>query len=141
MVQNDQLLRRVAEIYSWLDLQICNNSSLAGLCDACGKCCDFETFDHHLFVTPLELIYLAANLGDKGIKPMLTGRCPYNINGRCTVYEHRFAGCRIFHCKADADFQSGLGESTLKKFKSLCAEFQLPYRYVDLANALNSFVG
>ena len=154
MKNNGQLLKRVAEIYNWLDLQVRNNRELSGKCDACGKCCDFDSstpageqgFDHRLFVTTLELMYLAANLGVESIKPMPTGRgstslttgCPYNIEGKCTVYECRFAGCRIFCCKADADFQSRLSESALKKLKSLCREFQIPYRYTDLATALNS---
>ena len=135
---NHQLLKRAVEIYNWLDLQVRNNSELAGRCDSCGKCCDFESFDHHLFVTPPELIYLAANLGAEKQKPMITSRCPYNVAGKCTIYEYRFAGCRIFCCKADTDFQSRLSESALKKFKSICTEFRIPYRYTDLATALNT---
>jgi len=136
-----QLLKRTAKIYDWLDSEIRKSVSLAGQCDACGKCCDFKSFGHHLFVTTPELIYLAAELGDKNVRPMPTGRCPYNIEGKCEVYKHRFAGCRIFCCKADAHFQSRLSESAVAKFKSICSEFQIPYRYSDLATAINGFVG
>ena len=135
---NTLLLQRIAEIYDWLDLQISSHSDLAGRCDACGRCCDFEGFDHRLFVTTPELMYLAANVGSENIKPMLTSRCPYQTNDRCTIYEYRFAGCRIFCCKADKDFQSSLSGSAIKKFKLLCTEFQIPYRYTDLATALSS---
>jgi len=151
------LLEKVAEIYDWLDAQICENADLAGQCNACGKCCDFDRpapdaeqgpvpgldqgFDHRLFVTPPELMYLTANLGAENIKPMPTNRCPYNIDGKCTVYEYRFASCRIFYCKADADFQSKLSESALEKLKSLCTEFQIPYCYTHLPDALNSLAG
>lgn len=135
-----QLLNKVAEIYDWLDEQIRLSDDLIGRCDSCGKCCDFGTFDHRLFVTLPELIYLAANLGGEDIKPMPDGLCPYHLVCTCTVYEYRFAGCRIFSCKGNADFQSRLSESVLKKLKSLCTEFQIPYRYTDLATALNSFV-
>ena len=152
---NNQLLKRVAGIYEWLDQQVRDNSDLAGMCDVCGKCCDFDTpapaaerepaaeqgFDHRLFVTPPELMYLAANLGDEKLKAMPTSRCPYNINGKCTVYEYRFAGCRIFCCNGDVDFQNRLSESTLKKLKLICTEFKIPYHYTDLATALNSFAG
>ncbi|MHC4174415.1 MAG: YkgJ family cysteine cluster protein [Planctomycetota bacterium] len=136
---NNRLLERVAEIYNWLEVQVRRCSELAGVCKSCGNCCDFDGFDHRLFVTPPELMYLAANLGDENIKPMPTSRCPYNISGECTVYEYRFAGCRIFCCNGDADFQSKLSESALKKLKSVCTEFQIPYRYTDLASVLNSF--
>jgi Fe-S-cluster containining protein len=138
---DNRLIEKVAEIYDWLDVQVRRCGELAGACKSCGNCCDFDGFDHHLFVTPPELMYLAANLGAENIKPMPTSRCPYNIGGRCTVYEYRFAGCRIFCCNGDADFQSGLSESALKKLKSVCTKFQIPYRYTDLASALNSFAG
>ncbi len=138
---DSQLLKKVADLYNRLDLQISNNSDLSGLCDACGKCCDFAQFDHRLFVTTPELMYLAANLVAENIQPMRTGQCPYQTNSKCTIYKYRFAGCRVFCCKADADFQSRLSESILKELKSICTEFQIPYRYNDLATALNSFVG
>jgi Fe-S-cluster containining protein len=134
---NSQLIKKVAEIYKWLDLQISDNSQFAGKCDTCGKCCDFESFDHKLFVTPPELIYLTINLHGENLKPMKAGKCPYQTNDKCTRYDFRFAGCRIFCCKGDADFQSKLSESVIGQFKSLCREFQIPYRYTDLATALN----
>jgi hypothetical protein len=136
-----QLLKRVAEIYDWLDLQICESVHLAGVCDVCGECCDFARLDHRLFVTAPELMYLAANPGDENIKPMTGGQCPYQLRGKCSVYEYRFSGCRIFCCKGDADFQSRLSESVLKKFKLVCTEFQIPYCYTDLATALNETAG
>ncbi len=143
---NKQLLGKVAEIYTWLDTQIRDNNKLTDRCKACGKCCDFASpvpaaeqgFDHRLFVTPPELMYLTENLGAENIKSMPTNRCPYNIDGKCTVYEYRFASCRIFYCKADVDFQGELSESALEKLKSLCTEFQIPYYYTDLATALNT---
>ena len=148
---NNQLLKRAAEIYDWLDLQVRNNRELAGTCDACGKCCDFDAptpaggpapeqgFDHRLFVTPPELMYLAASLGVEHVKPMASSRCPYNVTGKCTIYKYRFAGCRVFCCNADVDFQSKLSESVLEKLKSICIEFKIPYCYTDLGTALNGF--
>lgn len=135
---NKKLLQEVAEIYTWIDQQIHNHSDLAGRCDACGRCCDFEAFDHRLFVTPPEIIFLAANLEGEDLRSMQSGVCPYNANGRCAVYKYRFAGCRIFCCRGDADFQSRLSEMSLSRFKSICIKFQIPYRYVSLTSALDS---
>lgn len=134
-----RLLERVAEVYEWLDLRICSAGEMAGACRSCGDCCDFEAFDHRLFITPPEIMYLAANSDSGTVKPMPGGQCPYNVDGRCTVYEYRFSGCRIFCCSADEDFQSGLSEAVLDKLKSICVEFQIPYRYTELAVALNAF--
>jgi len=146
---NSQVVERVGRVYQWLDEQLHQAGHKAAACDGCGKCCDFDAFDHRLFVTPPELIYLAANLPGQTLRPMTTGRCPYNIVVKCSVYDYRFAGCRIFCCKtvpneaeADSkDFQGRLSESALKEFKSICTEFDIPYRYADLAAALNSFSG
>jgi len=134
-----RLLTKVAEIYRWLDAQIRQNPDLAGVCDACGRCCDFAAFDHRLFVTTPELLYLAANLGEEKVKRMPAGQCPYNISGKCSIYEYRFAGCRIFCCKSVPDFQNALSELAVKKFKVLCTQLEIPYRYTDLATALNDF--
>lgn len=137
-----RLLTKVAEIYKWLDAEIRQNPDLAGVCDACGRCCDFDVFDHRLFVTTPELLYLAANLGPENVTPMPAARCPYNIVGKCSIYEYRFAGCRIFCCKGTPDFQNVLSESAMRKFKNLCVQFQISYHYIDLRTALNnSFAG
>jgi len=134
---DERLLEKVAEVYRWLGEQIRLREESAGRCRACGDCCDFEAFDHRLFITPPELAYLKANLGDDILRPMPSGRCPYNIDGKCSVYEYRFAGCRIFCCYGEKDFQSELSEAVLEKLKSICEEFQIPYRYTHLAAVLN----
>lgn len=137
---NKRLGKKVAEIYNWIEAQIADGKVKAR-CSACGKCCDFDSFDHRLFITPPELMYLTANIGRENVRPMATGRCPYNVEDKCTVYEYRFAACRIFCCNAGRDFQSGLSEAVLTKLKSACAEFGIPYNYSDLATALNAFAG
>ena len=137
--RNGQLCEKVAEIYGWLETQI-TAVKKENQCSACGKCCDFEGYDHRLFITGPELTYLVENVGQENIKPMSTGRCPYNIEGKCTVYEYRFASCRVFSCGGDEDFQSELSESTLQKLKSLCEEFKIPYSYRELAFVLNDSV-
>jgi hypothetical protein len=69
---------------------------------------------------------------------MNAGRCPYNIAGKCAIYEHRFAGCRIFCCKGDTDFQSDLSEFMVNGMKSICTELGIQYRYADLPDMLNA---
>ncbi|MDP2932796.1 MAG: hypothetical protein Q8N81_01555 [bacterium] len=141
-------------------------------CSACGKCCDFESFGHKLFITSPELLYFRTNIkpskenqgpsdsaGCLGLAPapvagvqsrerkravtleickQVSQICPYLKNGKCTARDFRFAGCRIFFCKADSEKINELSEQAIKKFKTLCDEFDFPYRYVDLATALNN---
>jgi Fe-S-cluster containining protein len=135
----NEVVKKVGEIYRRLDLYLAACVELAGECKRCGRCCDFESFDHRLFVTSPEMMYLAENLGTENIKPMSAGRCSYNIEGKCTIYEHRFSGCRIFCCRGDRDFQSRLSEATIKKFKAVCKSLGIDYRYTDLAAALGGF--
>jgi Fe-S-cluster containining protein len=134
-----RLVAEVAALYDWLDAQLRQNPDRAGQCEACGACCDFAAYDHRLFVTPPELLFLAARLNTTRLEPMLSGRCPYQQNGRCTIHEHRFAGCRIFCCHGAADFQSELSETVLRRLKALCEDLQVAYRYQDLAAALGTF--
>ena len=157
MKKNKEVIVRVSEIYKWIEAQQLANKGIVGQCDACGKCCDFEQYDHRLYVTTPEIIYFVEKLGLSNIKQMAChgvgdiransdidvpgrsrtgGRCPYLVNDKCTVYPYRFSGCRIFCCKGNATFQNELTESAIKKFKALCAELQIPYRYVDLPAAL-----
>ncbi|MGD0551772.1 MAG: YkgJ family cysteine cluster protein [Sedimentisphaerales bacterium] len=140
MRKNDQIIARVSEIYNWIEQQQLANKEIAGCCAACGKCCDFEQYDHRLYVTTPEIIYFVEKLGLSNIKQMVGGRCCYQMDGKCSVHAYRFSGCRIFCCKGKATFQSELTEAAIKKFKALCAELQIPYQYVELPVALKSVV-
>jgi Fe-S-cluster containining protein len=170
MKRYKDIILRVGDIYKWLDEQRITDGAKAGDCDVCGKCCDLEAYGHRLYVTTPEMLYFVEKLErsnchfdrsdavrrgvEKSIKKdsstslryarndieMTIGRCRYQIDNKCSVYEYRFAGCRIFCCKGDAGFQSELTETTVKKFKLLCEELQIPYRYAELPAALKDFL-
>lgn len=131
--QASEICGEVKKIYDWLDGQL---AEMADKCTACGNCCDFERFGHKLFITSPELLYFKTNIKD--LKPMPAGICPYMQDNKCTARDFRFAGCRIFFCKADEEFQSKLSERVLKDFKQICDKYQLPYRYTDLKTVLNN---
>lgn len=131
--QTNEICEQVKKIYARLDSQL---ADAAAQCGGCGNCCDFETFGHRLFITSPELLYFKTNIKD--LKPMPLGVCPYMRDNKCTAREFRFAGCRIFFCKADEDFQSELTEQAIRDFKQICDNYQLPYQYTDLKTALNS---
>jgi hypothetical protein len=124
---------KVRQLYNWIDHQL----ESSGACGACGRCCDFENFGHKLYITSVELKYFAERMPDN-LKPMTTGICPYRIDGKCSVYEYRFAGCRIFACGRDETLQSDIMEQSLKKLKQIGTEFNIPYNYTDLKIALKS---
>jgi len=99
-----RIVERVGELYRRLAGELARNVELAGSCKACGRCCDFDAYDHRLFVTPPELIYLAAGLGRSELKPMTTGRCPYNVAVECTVHDVG-AHDRIHEGRSQANLQ------------------------------------
>jgi len=134
-----RLLEEVAALYDWIEAQLQQHPERAGTCSGCGDCCDFVGYDHLLFVTPPELIYLAHQLDVTSLAPMPSGRCPYQKGTKCSIHTYRFSGCRIFCCHGDAEFQSELTEAALKRLKDICERFEIPYRYADLAKALAAF--
>lgn len=134
-----RLLAEVESLYAWIDEQLVQQPAAAGQCQTCGDCCDFVGYDHLLFVTPPELIYLAEKLDVDHLEPMTSGRCPYQHASKCTVHAYRFSGCRIFGCRGNAECQSELTERTLRRLKVMCDQFDVPYRYADLATALANF--
>jgi len=129
----ETLCNEVKQIYNWLDSII---KPLNNQCEACGKCCHFDSFGHKLFITAPELLYFKQNV--KNLKPMPEKHCPYLENGKCSARNFRFAGCRIFLCRADKDLQNKLSEKTVEKFKILCDKYNIPYFYKDLAAVLNN---
>lgn len=131
-----RIIERVGRLYDRLNRQMLDRPGAQGKCRACGRCCDFEAYDHRLFVTPPELMYMAAGLNVEELLLMTTGTCPYNIGGECTVYSYRFAGCRIFCCAGEPEFQGRLSECALQELKAICTEFDIAYRYMDLRTAL-----
>lgn len=133
------MIAEMADLYAWLDDWLKHEPAGAGRCDACGACCDFPAYGHRLYVTPPELMYLAARLDVGELRPMPAGTCPYQQDRRCTIHEHRFAACRIFCCKGDSAFQSELSEAVLKRLKALCERLDVPYRYQELPAAIATF--
>ncbi|HBG28703.1 MAG: hypothetical protein A2Y10_12175 [Planctomycetes bacterium GWF2_41_51] len=129
-----EICKQVKQIYDWLDAEI---KSLNADCCVCGKCCDFDSFGHKLFITSPELYYFYENL--KPLKKMPAGVCPYMENGKCTARDFRFTGCRIFFCKADDEKINDLSEQAIRKFKGLCNEYNFPYSYMELSKALNEY--
>jgi Fe-S-cluster containining protein len=144
---DQKICDEVKKIYDWLDSTI---KPLNNKCDACGKCCNFDSFGHKLFITTPELLYFMQNvtsgnvISSEGLKEAEVEKsikkkvCPYLKDEKCTVRNFRFAGCRIFFCKEDKNLQNKLSEETIEKFKALCDKFNLPYRYVDFASAVNN---
>ena len=134
MTDLTKFIEAVAEVYITIDAKLASEKPR---CASCGKCCNFEKYDHRLFVTSPEMIYFKHALGKIPVLPMTKPTCPYNFDGNCAVYDHRFAGCRIFSCQDSPELQSNLSETAIAKFKDICKQFKIEYTYTELSAALN----
>jgi hypothetical protein len=131
-----KIAEQVNDLYTWIDEQIQANITQAGICRACGDCCDFTAYDHRLYVTSAELIAFAETLGQDRILTLSQGVCPYQTQKKCSMHPYRFSACRIFCCHGDPDFQAQLSEQALEHLKAICIQNDLPYRYMELKAGL-----
>ncbi len=49
----------IVEVYDKLDLEL---ARINPGCDACGTCCHFDTFDHELYASTIEVDYILKNV-------------------------------------------------------------------------------
>ncbi len=137
LARDQAFLDAVDDLYQELDRRIADRRPV---CVNRGICCSFETFGHHLFVTPVELSYFVARVGPPpaGSK----GQCPYQVGGLCMARLARPAGCRIFFCEAASQpWQPDETEDTLRRINQIHACFDLPYAYVEWLDALGQLSG
>ncbi|MDX1565025.1 MAG: hypothetical protein R3236_06440 [Phycisphaeraceae bacterium] len=123
------------EIYSSLAESA---ESIGPVCELSGRCCRFESFDHRLYATGLEIAWMFAQLDEPGLG-RLTGAdlpgmdgCPFQVAGRCSVHPIRPLGCRVFYCDPKAtQWQQDASEKYLKQIGVLHETHGLPYRYME----------
>ena len=75
-------------------------------CTQCGNCCKsllinvtYEEANHlamHLQINRTQFDSTYIEKGVNGMMLMNTMPCSFLLNNKCTVYEHRFAGCKEF---------------------------------------------
>jgi Fe-S-cluster containining protein len=108
-------------------------------CKACGACCDFASSNHRLYVSTGELALLTSIPPPHALAP---GRCPYQIDGKCSARDIRALGCRLFFCDPAAReaFQRDY-ETHHRQLRRLHEAAGLPYRYVELTAALEELFG
>lgn len=129
-----EFVAAVESLYAELDARV---AARRPLCINRGACCQFESFGHRLFVTPVELAYFVARSDGPIRGPETAAACPYQVGGMCTVRTARPTGCRIFFCDVAAQhWQPDETEHTLRQIRAVHERFELPYAYVDWIDAL-----
>ena len=151
--QVDAALRGV---YAQLDERIRQRGPT---CWLTGRCCNFDAFDHQLYVTGLEIAWAlgrlpvinAANGGQSSPSALelaadgidSCGPCPLQIEKRCSIHTVRPLGCRVFFCQQGTEqWQRDLYEQFLTQLRRLHDGLGIEYRYMEwragLGEALNA---
>ncbi len=108
-------------------------------CRACGRCCDFDTYGHRLYLTTLELTLLTAEPPPASAAAATPGRCPYQQGLACTARARRALGCRVFSCDGATDAaEQALYARFHEQLCHLHAAHGVPYLYVDLPAAVGA---
>jgi Fe-S-cluster containining protein len=135
--QKNKCFLELSEIYQKIDSDL---SKLEQPCTGCGMCCDFKQAEHRLYISSLEFIYLIEHNKLNDFKN--NDICPYRINGKCSVREHRMIGCRTYfrlHTEKDREKSEGIYEKYLKELKLLYQKYDIPWEYRDLMGFLQEY--
>ena len=120
-------------------------------CDASGRCCKFNSYDHLLYVTGLEIAWFLIQAEAQKTKtdadyqaqvsnlrlPVLSPRalpdgCAWQVDGLCSAHGFRPLGCRVYFCeKGTEDWQQETYEKFQAKLRLLHDRLGLPYGYME----------
>ncbi|MFN3168470.1 MAG: hypothetical protein ACE37H_15530 [Phycisphaeraceae bacterium] len=155
--RRDAIDRAIRGLYADLDAAVAERGPL---CNASGRCCDFDAYGHRLYVTGLEIAWFLLGVGGSGLgsrgepdacadhadntrrvqpsttrpkpTPSPTPKCPFQIDGLCSTHAIRPLGCRVYFCERGTEaWQQDTTERFLDRLKRLHAEHALSYGYME----------
>ncbi|MFI4883440.1 MAG: hypothetical protein ACIAQU_12735 [Phycisphaerales bacterium JB064] len=129
--------QRIEAIHAMITDQVV---ARAPVCVASGRCCNFESYGHRLYVTGLEAAWCVGQLTAE--HPGLSvhavedardrGGCPFQVGSLCGVHTIKPSGCRTYFCDPTAqDWHEDLTERAHAMVKNLHATCGTPYRYME----------
>ena len=127
VARRPEILSVIQKLYTEVDDRIAEKEAS---CYVCGKCCQFDTFGHHLYVTTLEAAYYIAM--DNTPTPVIDDVCPHLLDGKCGARDRRPFACRVFYC--NPKYQNWLGhlcKDYHAQLRALHDDFHIPYIYAD----------
>jgi Fe-S-cluster containining protein len=136
------VLARIEQIYSDLAAEV---EKRRPICIVSGRCCRFEEFGHHLFVTTAELAAFVHGLETtpksaqllESIKKWDGIGCPFQVARMCGVHAIRPFGCRVFFCdETSTQWQNQAYEAFHARLKQLHEDLAIPYFYLEWRQAL-----
>jgi hypothetical protein len=101
-----------------------------------GRCCDFESNDHQLWASELEVEFARSSAGGE-VPSAPHGSCPWWRKGLCTLREGRPLGCRLYFCDPTwADEMEGVYERFHAELRAVHEDAGVPYSYRKFVDAV-----
>lgn len=123
----------IVEIYNELEAML---ASLDPGCNTCGTCCHFDEFNHVLYASTIETKYIQENVDVPPLDPDQV-TCPFLIDNKCTIREHRALGCRVFFCNPDhKEALQDIYEKYYTMIKNLALKSQTEWNYAPMMKLL-----
>jgi len=123
----------IVEIYNELEAEL---ASINPGCNTCGTCCHFDEFNHVLYASTIETKYIQENVEVPPFDPD-QGKCPFLIDHKCTIREHRALGCRVFFCNPDhKETLQDIYEKYYTMIKDMAVKNQTEWNYAPMMKLL-----
>ncbi len=123
----------IVEIYNELEAEL---ASINPGCNTCGTSCHFDEFNHVLYASTIETKYIQENVEVPPFDPD-QGKCPFLIDHKCTIREHRALGCRVFFCNPDhKETLQDIYEKYYTMIKDMAVKNQTEWNYAPMVKLL-----
>ena len=110
--------------------------AMGAVCELSGRCCDFPTAGHRLYVSRVEAERLGGAVDLARWNPA-TRLCPAWTDGRCTARASRPLACRTYFCDPrKQDDVADLSERATSGLKELHRRHRVPWDYRDVVDHL-----
>ena len=104
-------------------------------CEMSGRCCHFDEAGHELWSSRLEVEFALEHAD--GVPPAAPGRCPWHVDGLCTLRAGRPLGCRTYFCDTTwTEAGQALHEQLHGELVRLHDTHGVPYRYERFVDAV-----
>ncbi len=135
MNQHSENNPEIVEIYNELEAEL---ASINPGCNTCGTCCHFDEFNHVLYASTIETKYIQENIEVPPFDPD-QGTCPFLIDDKCTIREHRALGCRVFFCNPDhKETLQDIYEKYYTMIKDMAVKNQTEWNYAPMVKLLKN---
>ena len=150
-IRHPEMDAALRDIYAQVDAAVALRQPR---CDASGRCCRFNSYDHLLYVTGLEVAWFLAKSASLPVNPDFVAEagavrlpvfsprawpdsCRWQVDGLCSAHLIRPLGCRIYFCeKGTEDWQHTTYERFQDELKRLHEAEGIPYAYMEWRGAV-----